>query len=264
MKKLFTFILFFLLFNSKSYSQSHIPFYGFELNNYETGDTLKYVYHHTDSGSGHPLTDIMTYSIIAKKNISGSSIRYTIKIDDGAFIDTIESVITNDTVYNNYNNILQLPVVEPATLDTIHGLKRLTNLGEPYIAVQNIGIITYGSWYVGIFPGFNDTLLYAHLTHYGIYDIHHPVILGVDNPSTSTSCISIRYDNGSPVLFISSSQNILSLTLTLYDLLGQKIETKSISIGNNPLNLNGFFKGMYLYKVSSNGNAIGQGKLMNL
>jgi hypothetical protein len=294
MKKLFILSFVFLLLNTKSYSQTkQFPFYGFELSNYEVGDTLEYYSNYWQPPGPTPsYIDTDIYTITKKENISSDTIRYTIQDTYSFYIpgsnpitktQYLERLITNNAIYNNNNNILEqlLPAMDTTPgnsfqYDTIIGrktlwvsvnninIKKYTYNVLHYEAIQNLGLTTFSNWTNPVPPFYMDTLIYANLAHYGIYGTYSKLIDNINQPSVFMGNISIRNDNGNAYLFLTSSQNLSSPVLTIYDLLGRPLETKQINIGSNPINLNNFAKGIYLYKVTSNGNVLGQGKLMNL
>jgi hypothetical protein len=289
-------LLIFFLSSLTKNSYAQYPFYGFELSNYEVGDTLEYfreIQYGWDPGD-MPCNYQDLYVITGKAtDAKGDSEMYQFwHIDfeycpyyySGNSNGVFQLVINNDTVYNNDNNLLgyQLSKFDTSgslggnidsnyvVYDTINGLKRL-KLGinslagtMGYEVIQNIGLIDYGQ--TTECCGFNNgQLIYAHLAHYGIFGTYEYISDGVSNSVHPQTNISIRYDNGgNALLFYSSNENVVQPIVVVYDLLGRKVETQPINTGANLINSPNLAAGIYLYRVSSEENMLGQGKLLLL
>ena len=147
----------------KLQAQTQFPFYGFELSNYEVGDTLEYYYSYNSFEKGSHEFNLL-FEFVKKDTYGNDSIRYTTLRHDnlGNSIDTILSTVTNDTIYNNDNNFLDVKLVSFDTImkgydsayfkyDTLSGLKRINlklskdggYIKKSYSAIENIGIIEW-------------------------------------------------------------------------------------------------------------------------
>jgi hypothetical protein len=300
MKKLYITIVFLFALSSTSRAQTQFPFYGYELSNYEVGDSLEYVtttsVANGESCEGHDL-----YCIINKESLSGNdSIRYTIRSFSNSIcnigsnfhgfslLDTLKAVINNDTVYKNDNNLLGflLYAFDDSSakegkaagdtsfiqFDTVNGNKKLhlqysssaQNYG--YDAEQNIGITsTYQNYEDQGQTNFSTSLEYYHLAHGGTGGTLTQLYDNVIQPPIAKFSASIRYDNnGNAFLLLSSTQNLDNSILSIFDLLGRNVKTLQVTNGSNLIDMQTLPKGMYLYKAESNGNILGQGKLMNM
>lgn len=260
-------------------TRAQFPFYGYELNNYEVGDTLEY-YYYSAAALGY-FQSYQLYRILQKDVFAGDSIKYTFDYISGYppyyLRDTVSKTFDNDTVYNNKNNLFGLTLwdstdngLDSLTYDTIGVLKRIKFKSEQlfnqkhYEVMENVGIINWGYKQGDFLPDEESyTLLYAHLAHYGIYGSYFPVIFTSLESDISLQKVFIHYDNGSVFLSLSSNNNLTHLQLSVCDLSGRRIKTMPVTVGLNRIDMSNFPKGMYLYKLESEGKIISRGKMIN-
>ena len=283
-KRIFLFVSILLSLNLKGQCQFH--FYGHELSNYEVGDTLIYTRWNWTSMQGGDCYRNQFYTII-NKGITGTSdsIIYTLQYvfsysgqgcwPSASGIDTFQTVISNDTVYDNNNNLffyglhkmdfdtsILLPPFDSTFVryDTTSGLKRLKSkyissmYGYGYLAIENIGLIYFGEGSEDPqFGSWSSTLKYAHLANYGIYGTYFPVIYNdIADPEKTQSEISIYPNpatNEIKISNLSSEEN----QITIYNLLGQQVKNISVSNEqNHTINISDLPSGIYMLTVSNN------------
>lgn len=268
MKKILLFCSFILLLNTKSHGQIQFPFSGFELSNYEIGDTLEY-YFYQSIQTGYAYWNEV-FIVIDKNSLSGNdSIEYTFRKVRNFNEDTVQIIITNDSVYNHHNNILGLELTPFDTsgfgqldsayikFDTTSSLKRLRMnivgglFGQGYNAKENIGLIHwyYNSGNINIYS-FEYNLLYAHLAHFGIYGVYVPTNI---EESIADNLISIYPNPANENLFIQKTQRSNSASVQVFNYTGQLVfENKNFKEEN--IDTQNLQNGFYVLKYSDGNN----------
>ena len=281
MKKSFLFFSFILLLNTKSHSQTQFPFTGFELSNYEIGDTLEY----SDSNyvSNWVYTGWHFYKelivIIDKQNVGIDTIIYTYESSiSPTDKDTFTRVITNNLICNSVTGIpwrllycsdtfVNFTYADSVVVsfDTINGLKRLTTYGYDtdnsfypghYQVIQNIGMVNYDDLYfLAAGPAFSfSTLIYAHLAHYGIYgSIYVPLFYYNIDETKKDNLISIYPNPADENLFIQKTQRSNSTSVELYNYAGQLVfQNKNFNEEN--IDTKNLQNGFYVLKYADGNN----------
>ncbi|MEI7803157.1 MAG: T9SS type A sorting domain-containing protein [Bacteroidota bacterium] len=268
MKKILLFFFIVLLLNIKSQAQIQFPFTGYELNDYEVGDTLEY-YFYQSIQTGYAYWNEV-FIVINKNFLSGNdSIKYTFRKVRNFNEDTVQIIITNDSVYNHHNNILGLELIQFDTsgfgqldsayikFDTTNSLKRLRmNIvggfsGEGYNTSENIGLINwyYNSGNINIYS-YEYNLLYAHLAHNGVYGTYLPT--SIEEPQTN-NLISIYPNPADENFFIQKSQRSNSASVQVYNYTGQLVfENKNFKEEN--IDTGNLQNGFYVLKYSDGNN----------
>jgi len=262
----------------QSNAQTSVPFYGFELSNYEVGDTLEY-YNVAWSGAfDHSSQGYKAWVIIGKEVTGNDSTLFTAAHTElyswsingspmqQEFVqDTVQWLLINNAVYGNGNNILgdtMLAADSAGTLeyDTVTDLKHILVAGQNsdadynYEATQNLGIITYQLSGGG--PDdedfYDDNLSFAHLEHYGIYGAYSPLYLAVDVAKPIAPVVT--YNDEDRTIRASAAQP--NEWLKLYDVLGRCVLTADINAEQIPVGqLN---QGIYFYAVIGHQTASGK------
>src|SRR6185436_6337010 len=99
-KKLLSILMFFLLLQTKSQAQTQFPFYGFELSNYEVGDSLEYEDYSSSLISNSSMASTTLYKILKKEFLSIDSIKFTVQINYYTTINSYQhySYFGKDTI----------------------------------------------------------------------------------------------------------------------------------------------------------------------
>ena len=269
MKKIVFLFSLILILNSKTQAQLQIPFSGYELSNYEVGDTLEY-FHYQAIQTGYAFWNqifVVTEKFFLSNN---DSIDYTFKSIIICCIDTLHIIITNDSIYNNDNNILKrllypfdttgLAFLDSSSFqyDTISGLKNLSSyissdFSEGYSAIQNIGITRWFYFGPTLSVGsYKDTLIYAHLSHYGIYGNYAPLGYNeISNPKFDISLSPNPATTEIKITNLSPTENQISI----FNLLGQQVlyrVANFLKVGNSnhaTINISDLPAGIYVVTI---------------
>ncbi len=237
----FIFVCFFI---TDSFGQN-VPFTGFELSNYEAGDTLEYKFTHTPVlFSSSFCTGYYLFEILNKQQISSDTIEYSVKKVYYSFcmgapfptqgIDSFEFIVSNDSLLNHSNNLLGVYIYKPDSTewdivyfayDTIAGLKHLSMAlsgfehSEGYEAQQNIGILNTSKSDADGGTTLYE-LSYANLDHYGLYGEYHEIVLDIAELPASSN-LNIYFDEASKSLSICNNRSGLNQSeFAIYDVLG--------------------------------------------
>jgi len=260
-----------------------VPFYGFELSNYEVGDTLEYAlwtYEYPYECNG-----FVSYTILDKQTLNADSVLFTVQTlhstscfqsgvggyqDDEA--DTVLRLITNDTVYGNHNNVLDkmLRVFDTTgvtldspylVFDTVDGNKRLRlhlveDLGaaDAYTAIQNLGITELNHDEEDVMQSmYHYTLVYAHTEHYGVYGQWQPFFLNVDAASDRNALV-VTYDERDKTIHTFTQQP--NGQLRLFDVPGRCVLTADVDA--KPIPTERLNQGIYFYSITGAQTASGK------
>ena len=261
MKRIWLFLSLFAATVFQSNAQTTIPFYGFELSNYEVGDTLLYIRDHNDYAWE---SNWKTLLVVTDKENLGTEISYTFQKTERYWhwsvaneIDTLTQTsfsisITNDPVVGNSNNILGMnlysfdsALVEPGgyiTYGVAGGLKEveynaifLGGYSVEYLLFQNLGIVKYDTWQ---FNGSDLTtddlsLLYARLQYYGVYGEYDPIALSV--AATKNKSPVLNYNALDKTLRLKAAAGAVD-KVELFDVLGHRVLTSEFKSKSIPLN----------------------------
>ena len=260
----------------QSNAQTSIPFYGFELSNYEVGDSLLYSTHRQFVVSGGTCNGKKLFVILDKVQTSPDTVKYTVKQlyrfycsgapqpTEGA--DTVFIAVSNDTVVNNNNNLLteELTVANDVWLstilvfDTVQGLKHLNvDVGGfefvcEYDALQNVGLTTYKRSEGGMEIN-THSLLYARLQHYGMYGEYDELVLSA--PAVNQAIQPLEYDVLNKTLTV-KNETTNRASLRLYDEIGRCVLTAQPNA--KTISLNHLTHGIYFYQFVGEQTATGK------
>lgn len=261
----------------QSNAQTTVPFYGFELSNYEVGDTLEYDVSVYWAFTGASCSGKQVFVILDKQFVGTDTVSYSLLSVRKVYCmgapapnestDTFSLFISNDTVLGNSNNLLGQHLIAYDTLytgfvnfDTTSGAKHLAaNLSGfevvyAYDALENLGLVNY------VFASGDPstmsssyTLIYANVLHYGIYGTYEPIYLSSEQPKIQNALV--EYNALTNSLELKSISNDFGL-LRLYDLSGRCVfttapYTKSVSLGH-------LQSGMYFYQLVDKQTAKGK------
>ena len=254
----------------KSNAQTTVPFYGFELSNYEVGDTVEYLTSSYNASLGSSCLRREAFAFLGKTPIGTDSIAYEVAytyyqmcefpgvpVQQWLTKDTVERLLANDPVYGNDNNILDFMlfncdsaapnVCMEFAFDTINGLKHLkaelyNNVGwYSYEATENIGLTGYHYFDDA---SRNTDLVYARLQNYGVYGQWQPIYLSVGQAELQNALV--EYDIVNKLLCVKNEANDYD-ALRLYDVSGRCVlnaepNVKSVSLAY-------LTPGLYFYQL---------------
>jgi hypothetical protein len=260
----------------KNNAQTTVPFYGFELSNYEVGDTLQYTYTKATGVTGVMCTGYKAWVVLTKSFIAVDTLHYTARHiekthcasnqnsyeEDFMLYDTVSWIINNELVYGDSNNIFSYFLAPCDTFlcqgfvfDTVNDQKELSlNVQNfegdyHYYVKQNLGVILYHftpwgeiewSQYVG--------LTFAKLANNGIYGGWQPMYL--NTPEVDHHDLSVLYDAESRLLTLVSNgwiRESFKLRVLGRCVLSSEVNQKTIPVNNLP-------NGIYIYSISGQKN----------
>lgn len=265
----------------QSNAQTSIPFYGFELSNYEVGDTLEYNNHYFYSYLAVAYAyDTVVWVIIDKQVLSDSLVEFTArKVNKGNSFesangttltyvwytaDTVSVQISNDSITPNSNNFLGVWTHNDSatiTYDTLNGLKHLQLhwVTGPYdsldiSALENLGITQYHRGESYLYQIENHTLVYANVQHYGIYGEYQPLYSSTPRQINQDALV-VAYNEKNKMLQLKPTVH-LDGVITLYDVLGRSVFSSNMN--EREFYVGHLTTGLYFYNLTGNQTASGK------